>query len=51
MSENKRWKFFHNGYTWWLRIESLEQLMRYFELTDEMTEADFKENKILTRYF
>lgn len=33
--EKQRWKFFHNGYTWWLRIESLEQLMRYFELTDE----------------
>ena len=35
MSEKMRWKFFHNGYAWWLRIETLEQLIRYFELTDE----------------
>ena len=29
-----KWTFFHNGYTWWLRIESAEQLERYCELTD-----------------
>ena len=33
--EKQKWKFFYNGYTWWLRIESVEQLIRYFELTDE----------------
>lgn len=29
-----KWTFFHNGYAWWLRIESPEQLARYCELTD-----------------
>ena len=28
------WKFFHNGYTWWLRIDNPEDLARYCELTD-----------------
>ena len=31
----QKWKFFFNGYTWWLRIENVEQLMKYFEKTDE----------------
>ena len=31
----EKWKFFHNGYAWWLRIDTLEQLIHYFELTDE----------------
>lgn len=30
-----KWTFFHNGYTWWLRIDNAEQLARYCELTDE----------------
>lgn len=30
-----KWKFFHNGYTWWLRIETLEQLIKYCEQVDE----------------
>ena len=29
------WKFFHNGYTWWLRIDNPEDLARYCELTDD----------------
>jgi hypothetical protein len=33
--EKQKWKFFYNGYTWWLRIETVEQLMQYCELTDE----------------
>ena len=30
-----KWKFFHNGYCWWLRIETLEQLEAYCNATDE----------------
>jgi hypothetical protein len=49
-----KWTFFHNGYTWWLRIDNAEQLARYCELTDEeryggaMMQAAWhrKENKL-----
>lgn len=34
MSENKKWKFFHNGDCWWLRITDPEQLALYCDLTD-----------------
>ena len=28
------WKFFHNGYTWWLRIDNPEDLAKYCEAMD-----------------
>lgn len=29
-----KWKFIHNGTSWWLRIESSEQLLEYIKATD-----------------
>ena len=29
-----KWKFIHNGTSWWLRIETAEQLSEYIRLTD-----------------
>jgi hypothetical protein len=35
MDKEHKWKFFFNGYGWWLRIETPEELEQYLNQTDE----------------